>query len=306
MPASTLPFPPLRTENLTKRYGRLLALDDLDLTVTAGQVFGFLGPNGAGQVHHHPAAARPGPPDRRPGVDLRHPAPTTSPRRTRLALRPGRRRAVAAADRRGDPGAARRRSARAPTWPTATSWSSGSSWTCRQPGRTYSTGNRQKVALVAAFATRAPLLVLDEPTSGLDPLMEQQFRAGRARGPRPRPDGVPQLPPARRGRGRLRPGRRSCAPGGWSRSPTSPTCAGCTAPRSHAVVRGPIPDLAAVPGVVRDVDVATAAGLRGSTLTGAPGPALRALAAADVTSLRAARADASRRSSSTTTARPRR
>ena len=42
--------------------------------------------------------------------------------------------------------------------------------------RTYSTGNRQKVALVAAFASRAPLLVLDEPTSGLDPLMEREFR----------------------------------------------------------------------------------------------------------------------------------
>jgi ABC-2 type transport system ATP-binding protein len=41
--------------------------------------------------------------------------------------------------------------------------------------RTYSTGNRQKVALVAAFATRASLLVLDEPTSGLDPLMQQEF-----------------------------------------------------------------------------------------------------------------------------------
>src|SRR3712207_8642862 len=45
-----------------------------------------------------------------------------------------------------------------------------------KPGRAYSTGNRQKVALVAAFATRAPLLVLDEPTSGLDPLMEREFR----------------------------------------------------------------------------------------------------------------------------------
>src|SRR6202012_664400 len=45
-----------------------------------------------------------------------------------------------------------------------------------KPARTYSTGNRQKVAHVAAFATRAPLLVLDEPTSGLDPLMEREFR----------------------------------------------------------------------------------------------------------------------------------
>jgi ABC-2 type transport system ATP-binding protein len=45
-----------------------------------------------------------------------------------------------------------------------------------KPARTYSSGNRQKVALVAAFATRAPLLVLDEPTSGMDPLMEREFR----------------------------------------------------------------------------------------------------------------------------------
>ena len=42
--------------------------------------------------------------------------------------------------------------------------------------RTYSKGNRQKVALVAAFARRPDVLLLDEPTSGLDPLMEQQFR----------------------------------------------------------------------------------------------------------------------------------
>jgi ABC-2 type transport system ATP-binding protein len=42
--------------------------------------------------------------------------------------------------------------------------------------RAYSKGNRQKVALVAAFATRAEVLLLDEPTSGLDPLMERAFR----------------------------------------------------------------------------------------------------------------------------------
>lgn len=42
--------------------------------------------------------------------------------------------------------------------------------------RTYSKGNRQKVALVAALASRAELLILDEPTSGLDPLMEATFQ----------------------------------------------------------------------------------------------------------------------------------
>ena len=43
--------------------------------------------------------------------------------------------------------------------------------------RTYSKGNRQKVALIAAFASDADLYILDEPTSGLDPLMEQVFQS---------------------------------------------------------------------------------------------------------------------------------
>jgi ABC-2 type transport system ATP-binding protein len=46
----------------------------------------------------------------------------------------------------------------------------------RKKARTYSKGNRQKVALVAALATRAELYLLDEPTSGLDPLMEAEFQ----------------------------------------------------------------------------------------------------------------------------------
>jgi ABC-2 type transport system ATP-binding protein len=44
-------------------------------------------------------------------------------------------------------------------------------------GRSYSKGNRQKVALVAALSSDVELLVLDEPTSGLDPIMESTFRA---------------------------------------------------------------------------------------------------------------------------------
>ena len=55
------------------------------------------------------------------------------------------------------------------------SWS-GSSSTSIARSAALSKGNRQKVQLVAAFATRADLLILDEPTSGLDPLMEMAFR----------------------------------------------------------------------------------------------------------------------------------
>ncbi len=46
----------------------------------------------------------------------------------------------------------------------------------RKKFRTYSKGNRQKVAVVAALASDVPLYILDEPTSGLDPLMEQTFQ----------------------------------------------------------------------------------------------------------------------------------
>ena len=111
--------------------------------------------------------------------------------------------------------------------------------------RTYSTGNRQKVALVAAFATRAPLLVLDEPTSGLDPLMEREFRRLHRRGRRARADGVPQLPPAGRGGGGLFPGGHPAQPAGWSRSPAWPTCAGCAAPRSSSTWPGRHPSCSA-------------------------------------------------------------
>ena len=74
-----------------------------------------------------------------------------------------------------------------------------------KPARTYSTGNRQKVALVAAFATRAPLLVLDEPTSGAGSVDGERISRLCRRSTRARPDGVPQLASAGRGRGRMRP-----------------------------------------------------------------------------------------------------
>ncbi|MEV4720592.1 ABC transporter ATP-binding protein [Micromonospora noduli] len=165
----------LRTENLSKRYGRLLALDDLTLDVAAGEVFGFLGPNGAGK--------------------------STTIRLLLGLARPTSGQAWIFDTDATDVAAAHRRLAYVPAdvalWPRMTGAEvldllarigPGTDTAYRdelvqrfaldvsKPAGTYSTGNRQKVALIAAFATRAPLLVLDEPTSGLDPLMEMQFR----------------------------------------------------------------------------------------------------------------------------------
>jgi len=167
--------PAIRVSGLTKRFGRTLAVDGLDLTVSPGEVFGFLGPNGAGK--------------------------STTIRLLLGLLRP----TAGTAELFGDPAADVRRAHRhlayvpadVALWPALTGAEilellarvgPGVDLDYRtalvrrfelapdKRGRTYSTGNRQKVALVAAFATRAPLLVLDEPTSGLDPLMEHEFR----------------------------------------------------------------------------------------------------------------------------------
>ncbi|MEV6596774.1 ABC transporter ATP-binding protein [Actinoplanes sp. NPDC051346] len=165
----------VRTENLSKRYGRLCAVDDLTLHVAAGEVFGFLGPNGAGK--------------------------STTIRLLLGLARPTTGRAWIFDTDAADVGVAHRRLAYVPAdvalWPRMTGAEvldllarvgPGIDAAYRdelverfaldvsKPAGTYSTGNRQKVALVAAFATRAPLLVLDEPTSGLDPLMELEFR----------------------------------------------------------------------------------------------------------------------------------
>jgi ABC-2 type transport system ATP-binding protein len=167
--------PALRADGLGKRFGTTTAVDGLSLTVPRGEVFGFLGPNGAGK--------------------------STTIRMLLGLLRP----TSGTAWIFGEPAAAvetaHRQLAYVPAdvslWPAMTGQECLDLLAGVGPGtdlayrdelvgrfaldtgkraRTYSTGNRQKVALVAAFATRAPLLVLDEPTSGLDPLMEREFR----------------------------------------------------------------------------------------------------------------------------------
>jgi ABC-2 type transport system ATP-binding protein len=165
----------IQTIKLTKRFGQTLALDQLDLTVEPGEVFGFLGPNGAGK--------------------------STTIRLLLGHLRPTAGQAWIFGDAAADATAAHRHLAYVPAdvalWPRLTGAETLEVLADLGPGidrpyrdelvqrfeleidrrcGTYSTGNRQKVALVAAFATSAQLLIFDEPTAGLDPIMEQQFR----------------------------------------------------------------------------------------------------------------------------------
>ena len=176
MSAGVAPAPVIRTERLSKRYGATLALDDLDLVVEPGEVYGYLGPNGAGK--------------------------TTTIRLLLGLHRPtGGRAELFGTDAWRDPVRAHRRVAYVAgepfLWPALTGAET-LAYLARLRGgtdaayrdalverfrldtdkkvRALSKGNRQKVQLIAAVASRADLLILDEPTSGLDPLMEVAFR----------------------------------------------------------------------------------------------------------------------------------
>ena len=160
---------------LTKRFGRIPALDGLDLEVRTGEVHGFLGPNGAGK--------------------------STTLRVLLGLLRAGGTARVLGHDAWTEATVVHRELAYVPgdvtLWPNLTGGEIIDLLTGlrggadpkrraelldafeldpRKRARGYSKGNRQKVALVAAFARPASLYVLDEPTSGLDPVMEAVFR----------------------------------------------------------------------------------------------------------------------------------
>jgi ABC-2 type transport system ATP-binding protein len=171
----------IRTSGLTKRYGRARALDGLDLQVEAGQVHGFLGPNGAGKtttIRILLGLARKTSGDA--SVFDRDPWADAAEIHRRIAYVPG--------DVSIWPNLsggesidllARLRGARtkSPEYRAARErLEAAFQFDPRKKGRTYSKGNRQKVALIAAFAVPADLYILDEPTSGLDPLMEVVFR----------------------------------------------------------------------------------------------------------------------------------
>jgi polyether ionophore transport system ATP-binding protein len=166
----------IRTEGLTKRYGATLALDALDLAVAPGEVYGYLGPNGAGKTTtirlllglHAPTAGR----AELFGIDAWHDPVQAHHHVAYVAGEPYLWPSLTSAETfdflarvRGDTDVAYR-DALVERFEVDLD----------KKVRALSKGNRQKVQLVAAFATRADLLILDEPTSGLDPLMEVAFR----------------------------------------------------------------------------------------------------------------------------------
>ncbi|MFI5909711.1 ATP-binding cassette domain-containing protein [Dactylosporangium sp. NPDC051541] len=166
----------IRVDALVKTFGRTRALDGLDLSVQTGEVHGFLGPNGAGKsttirvllglLRADSGSAR---------LLDGDPWKDAAQLHRRLAYVPGDvtlwpnlsgGEVIDLLGRlRGGLDPARRKELleRFDLDPT-------------KKGRTYSKGNRQKVALVAALASDVELIILDEPTSGLDPLMEEVFR----------------------------------------------------------------------------------------------------------------------------------
>jgi ABC-2 type transport system ATP-binding protein len=178
-------LPAISTHGLTKHFGPVVALQDLDLEVAQGEIFGYLGPNGAGK--------------------------STTIRLLLNLIRPTAGSAEIMGISAEDVARAHRHVAYVPgdvaLWPQLTGTeiltllgnvSGGVDAAYRDElverfqldpskrARSYSKGNRQKVALVAAFMTRPDVLLLDEPTAGLDPLMEEEFqriaRAAAARG----------------------------------------------------------------------------------------------------------------------------
>lgn len=167
----------IETEDLTKKYGNKIILDNLTISVQKGEVFGYLGPNGAGK--------------------------TTTIRLLLGLIKPSSGNAtILGKDATKYPADIHRHTAYVPgetnLWPSLSGAETlqflanlhGSVDTAYQKQliekfefdphkrvRAYSKGNRQKIALIAALASRADVLLFDEPTSGLDPVMAKVFRS---------------------------------------------------------------------------------------------------------------------------------
>lgn len=168
--------PLLKITHLQKKFGKFQALKDINFEINAGEVFGFIGPNGAGK--------------------------STTIRILLGILKASAGQAtIFGQEVWQDSVAIHKRIAYVPgdvyLWPNLSGGEiidlflklNGGQHTAktdalvkrfkldpRKKARTYSKGNRQKVALIAAFSTDADFYIFDEPTSGLDPLNEQTFQ----------------------------------------------------------------------------------------------------------------------------------
>lgn len=168
--------PSIGTQKLTKHYGDVKALVDLDLTVEAGEVFGFLGPNGAGKTTMIRTVMD----------EIRATSGTAS---------------VVGLDSHTDAVAIRRHIGYLPSdltmYPNLTGKDTltyfanlrgGVDWSYvdklaerldADPSKKVgdlSTGNRQKIGLIQAFMNKPDLIIMDEPSAGLDPLVQREFQ----------------------------------------------------------------------------------------------------------------------------------
>lgn len=170
--------PVIRCDRVTKRFGDVVALDELDLTVARGAVTGYLGPNGAGKsttIRILLDLARPDSGDVEVlGTDPRVGAPEI---RRSIGYLPGELRLDdrLRVDETLRSWAILRGGAEAVEQRYVDELCERLALDPTRRNRTLSSGNRRKVGLVGAFMSRPELLVLDEPTAGVDPLVQAEF-----------------------------------------------------------------------------------------------------------------------------------
>ena len=274
----------ISTTGLTKHFGHVVALDSLDLEVRPGEIFGFLGPNGSGK--------------------------TTTIRLLLGLIRPTRGSARILGIPVEDVERSHRHVAYVPgdvaLWPQLTgteildllanvAGTVDAAFRAElierleldpsQRLRSFSKGNRQKIALVAAFMSRPDVLLLDEPTAGLDPLMEEQFqqlaRDASARGQTIFLSShiLDEVQDLCHRVGILRAGR-------LVEVATLEDLRGVGATVVELVVDGPVPTLDDVPGVSGVEPIPGVTGGVRVSVSGSPVPLLARLATADVVRLR--------------------
>ena len=207
-PGRAVASPAIHTIELSKRYRAVVALAGLSMTVARGEVFGFLGPNGAGKTTAVKLLLGLARPTGGEAMVLGAPAGDLQTRR-QIGYLP--------------------ELFRFQSWLTAREvlvlhcrlmrlprpgWAAAADDALHVVGLdgrgddkvgTFSKGMQQRLGLGVALLGEPALVVLDEPTSALDPVGRHRRSRDHPRAARPRHDGLPQHPPARGGRARLRP-----------------------------------------------------------------------------------------------------